>query len=72
MMRCTAVPTVVAALFLAREGTVSGGGADVPEQVIPRDQFLGEVADRGLNIQNERHDGFREVTAKRSLDGHRA
>ena len=71
MMRCTAVPTVVAALFLAREGTVSGGGADVPEQVIPRDQFLGEVADRGLNIQNERHDGFRGVTAKRSLDGHR-
>jgi saccharopine dehydrogenase-like NADP-dependent oxidoreductase len=72
MMRCTAVPTVVAALFLAREGTVSGGGADVPEQVIPRDQFLEGVADRGLNIQNERHDGFREVTAKRPLDGHRA
>lgn len=72
MMRCTAVPTVVAALFLAREGTVSGGGADVPEQVIPRDQFLEGVADRGLNIQSERHDGFREVTAKRPLDGHRA
>ena len=72
MMRCTAIPTVVAALFLAREETVSGGGADVPEQVIPRDQFLAEVADRGLNIQNERHDDFREVTAKRPLDGQRA
>jgi saccharopine dehydrogenase-like NADP-dependent oxidoreductase len=72
MMRCTAVPTVVAALFLAHEETVSGGGADVPEQVIPRDQFLAAVADRGLNIQKERHDDFREVTAKRPLDGHRA
>ena len=72
VMRCTAVPTVVSALFLAREDAVSTGGANVPEQVIPRDQFLEKVADRGLNIQTERHDDFREVTAKRPLDGRRA
>ena len=69
MMRCTAIPTVVAALFLAREETVGGGGAGVPENVIPRDAFLDAVADRGLNIQRERHEGFRDVTAKQPLDG---
>ncbi len=72
MRRCTAIPTVVAALFLAREEAVSSGGADVPENVIPRDRFLEEVADRGLNIQKERHDDLRDVTAKRPLDGQRA
>ena len=69
MMRCTAIPTVVAALFLAREETVGGGGAGVPENVIPRDAFLDAVADRGLSIQRERHEGFRDVTAKQPLDG---
>ena len=72
MMRCTAIPTVVAALLLARENTVSSGGADVPENVLPREHFLDEVADRGLNIQRERHDDFREVTAKRPLDSQHA
>jgi saccharopine dehydrogenase-like NADP-dependent oxidoreductase len=67
MMRCTAIPTVVAALFLAREEAVSGGGVDVPENVMPRERFLNAVADRGLNIQSERYDDYREVTAKRSL-----
>lgn len=72
MMRCTAVPTVVAALFLAREEAVSRGGVDVPENVMPRERFLKEVADRGLNIQTERHDDYREVTAKRPLDSREA
>ena len=72
MMRCTAIPTVIAALFLAREDAVASGGADVPENVIPRDAFLDAVADRGLNIQKEQHEGFREVTAKRPLDSQRA
>ena len=68
VMRCTAIPTVVSALLLAREGAVTGGGADVPENVLPRERFLDEVAQRGLNIRHERHDGFREITAKRSLE----
>jgi saccharopine dehydrogenase-like NADP-dependent oxidoreductase len=72
MMRCTAVPTIVAALLLAREDTVSGGGADVPENVLPRKHFLDEVAERGLSIRREWHDGFREVTAKRPLEGEHA
>lgn len=69
MMRCTAIPTIVVALLLAREEAVSGGGADVPENVLPREQFLNEVTDRGLNIRREWHDDFRDVTAKQRLEG---
>lgn len=68
MKRCTAIPTVVAALFLAREETVSGGGADVPENVMPRDRFLEAVADRGINIRKERREGFLDVTSRQPLD----
>lgn len=69
MMRCTAVPTVVAALLLAREDAVSGGGAGAPENVLPRDQFLDEVAERGLAIRSEWHNDFRDVTRKQPLEG---
>jgi len=72
MMRCTAVPTVVVALLLAREQSVSGGGADVPEHVLPRDRFLDEVAERGLDIRHEWHDDFRDVTRKQPLEGEHA
>ncbi len=69
MMRCTAIPTIVAALLLAREETVTGGGADVPENVLPRDRFLDAVAERGLNVHREWHDDFRDVTTKQPLEG---
>ncbi|PSQ80886.1 MAG: saccharopine dehydrogenase [Bacteroidetes bacterium QS_1_63_11] len=71
MMRCTAIPTVVVALFLARDAPAPAptGGVDVPENVLPHEQFLEEVADRGLNIRKEWHDDYREVTAKRPLNG---
>jgi len=71
-MRCAAIPTVVSALLLAGEEGVSGGGADVPENVLPRERFLDEVGERGLNIQNEFHDDFREVTSKAALEGEHA
>lgn len=69
MMRCTAIPTVVSALHLAREQSVSGGGAAVVENVIPRDDFLTEVGERGLRIDEEWHEGFREITSKQPLEG---
>jgi saccharopine dehydrogenase-like NADP-dependent oxidoreductase len=72
MMRCTAIPTIVAALLLAREESVSGGGADVPEHVLPRDKFLNEVAERGLDIRHEWHNDFRSVTTKQPLEGEHA
>jgi saccharopine dehydrogenase-like NADP-dependent oxidoreductase len=71
-MRCAAIPTAVSALLLARKEGVSGGGADVPENVLPRDRFLDEVGERGLDIRTEVYDGFREVTAKTPLEGEHA
>jgi len=68
MMRCTAVPTAVTALLLAREQAVSGGGAGVPEEVVPRATFLQAVADRGLDVQREQLDGYRDVTTKQPLE----
>lgn len=72
MMRCTAIPTVVSALLLAREESVAGGGADVPENVLPRERFLNEVSERGLNIRHEFHEEFREITRKKPLEGEHA
>jgi saccharopine dehydrogenase-like NADP-dependent oxidoreductase len=69
MMRCTAVPTVVMALCLAREEAVSGGGADVPENVVPRASYLEKVAERGLHIQKEWHDDHRDIAGKRPMKG---
>jgi saccharopine dehydrogenase-like NADP-dependent oxidoreductase len=67
MMRATAIPTVVAATLIADESKVVGGGADVVENVVPRDVFLDAVTDRGLHIRDEWHDGHVEVTAKKQL-----
>ncbi|MFO8098714.1 MAG: saccharopine dehydrogenase C-terminal domain-containing protein [Salinibacter sp.] len=72
MMRCTAIPTAVTALLLAREQAVSGGGANVPEEVLPREQFLDAVAGRGLNVHHEWYDGYRTVTAKQPVEGEHA
>ena len=72
MMRCTAIPTVVTALLLAGEQAVSGGGAGVPEEILPREKFLEDVAARGLNVQHEWYDGYRAVTAKQPLEGEHA
>ncbi|MFP4229399.1 MAG: saccharopine dehydrogenase family protein [Salinivenus sp.] len=72
MMRCTAIPTVVTALLLAREQAVSGGGANVPEEVLPREQFLEAVAERGLDVNHEWYDGYRTVSAKEPMEGEHA
>jgi hypothetical protein len=40
--------------------------------VLPRDRFLDEVGERGLDIRTEVYDGFREVTAKTPLEGEHA
>lgn len=67
MMRATAIPTVVAANLIADGSQVVGGGADVVEHIVPRDIFLDAVADRGLNICDEWHDGHVEVTGKKQV-----
>jgi len=67
MMRATAIPTGVAATLIADETQVVGGGADVMEDVVPRDIFLDAVSARGLRIEDEWLDGHAEVTAKKQL-----
>ena len=67
MMRATAVPTIVVAQLLSSDAHVSGGGADVPENVVPKDVYFDMVADRGLNIQETWHDGYVDVTNAKPL-----
>lgn len=61
MMRCTSVPTVAIVRLIA-QGHMPGGGAAVPEHVVPREQYYEALADRGLNVSMEWYDGHREVT----------
>jgi saccharopine dehydrogenase-like NADP-dependent oxidoreductase len=67
MMRATAIPTVATALLVARGTGRAAGGADVPENVVPRAELLDAVAERGLNIQSTWHDGHVEVTGLQAL-----
>jgi len=68
MMRCTAIPTVVAALAICQDdGSIGGGGADVPENVVPHDVYLEEVHQRGLDISTEWVGGPVEITSKKPL-----
>lgn len=67
MMRATAIPAVATALLVAQNGQVAGGGANVPEHVVPRPAFLEATADRGLCIDTEWHNGPMEVTSLRAL-----
>jgi saccharopine dehydrogenase-like NADP-dependent oxidoreductase len=67
MMRATAVPTVATALLVADTVNVTGGGADVPENVVPRSDFLDIVAARGLDIRTSWHDEHVEVTGLQAL-----
>jgi len=68
MMRCTAIPTVVTVLQLAREQAVSGGGAGVPEEVLPRERFLREIDECGLDVKRDEYEGFRDVASMQPLD----
>jgi saccharopine dehydrogenase-like NADP-dependent oxidoreductase len=66
MMRCTSIPTAVIATLVAGP-EVTGGGADVPENIIPHDAFLDGIRARGLDIQTIWHEGHVEVTALEPL-----
>lgn len=67
MMRATAIPTVVLAQLLSDRNHVTGGGAGVPENVVPHDVYAERVAERGLNIRSEWHEGHVSVSGAPSL-----
>ncbi|PEN13235.1 saccharopine dehydrogenase [Longibacter salinarum] len=67
MMRATAIPTVVVARLVSERGYVSGGGADVPENVVPHDVYMEKVSERGLDIREEWHEGHVDVAGQPSL-----
>jgi saccharopine dehydrogenase-like NADP-dependent oxidoreductase len=67
MMRCTAIPTVAVARTIATKNSVGGGGADVPENVVPHESYLEQVHDRGLNIRSQWYDAPIEITSKKPL-----
>jgi saccharopine dehydrogenase-like NADP-dependent oxidoreductase len=60
MMRCTSIPTVAVASLIAQQ-KVPGGGAAVPEEVVPREEYFQSVADRGLDITARWFDGYVDV-----------
>jgi len=60
MMRCTSAPTAVVAYMIA-SGQVPGGGAAPPEHVVPKAEFCAILAERGLHIDTQWFDGYRDV-----------
>lgn len=61
IMRCTSIPTVSIVRMIA-QNQVSGGGASVPEQVVPRQEYYEALTERGLNISTRWYDGHIDVT----------
>jgi lysine 6-dehydrogenase len=61
MKRCTSIPTAAVAYLIASK-RVPGGGAAPPENVIPKDDYLEMLAQRGLHITTTWHDGYVDVT----------
>ncbi len=67
MMRCTSIPTVAVASLIAQQ-KVPGGGAAVPEEVVPREEYFQSVADRGLDINAQWYDGYVDVQKREPLE----
>jgi saccharopine dehydrogenase-like NADP-dependent oxidoreductase len=61
IMRCTSVPTVEIVRLIA-QNQMPGGGASVPEHVVPRAPYYEALVDQGLNISKQWHDGHVDVT----------
>lgn len=63
MMRCTSLPIVVVAKMIAGR-TISGGGADVPEAIVPKDKYCEALKTYGMEIKESWHDGHVRITDK--------
>lgn len=61
IMRCTSIPTVAIVRLIA-QNQVPGGGAAVPEQVVPKAAYYEAIVERDLNISMRWYDGHVDVT----------
>ena len=68
MMHCTSLPTVVVAKMIARRNHMAEGGADVPEAILPKDEYCKALAKYGLDIQETWYDGYVDITDKQPMD----
>ena len=66
IMRCTSIPTVAIASLIAQRA-IPGGGVAVPEEVVPKEDFVQSITDRGLDISTQWYDGFVDVTGKEPI-----
>jgi saccharopine dehydrogenase-like NADP-dependent oxidoreductase len=60
MRRCTAIPVATVAMMIAR-GQVTGAGADLPEQVVSKAAYCGQLTERGLPLQAHWYEGHVSV-----------
>lgn len=67
MMRCTSIPTVAIAQMIATQ-QIPGGGAAVPENVVPKEAFFEALQKRGLNIETRWYDGYVDVSTKEPIE----
>lgn len=62
MKRCTSIPAAAVATMLA-SGRIEGGGAAPPERIVPGDEYLARLEERGLAIEQWWYDGWGDVTS---------
>jgi len=67
MMRCTSIPIVVVAKMIAGH-TISEGGARVPEDIVPKEDYCDALRAHGLNITETWYDGHVRITDKQPAD----
>ncbi len=60
------IPTAAIAELLAG-GALEGGGAAVPESIIDKQQFVADLADRGMPVSIHQHDGWLEIAEPRHV-----
>lgn len=67
MMRCTSIPIVVVAKMIAGH-TIPEGGARVPEDIVPKEDYCNALRTHGLNITETWYDGHVRITDKQPAD----
>lgn len=51
MMACTTIPTVIISELIGEHKLIGNGGVFTPEMVVPKEEFLKRLRDKGLNLR---------------------